>query len=233
MDDKRHELRMLLLDLSRNDSETEISNYVDRLRRIYSDDFRHFYSDIFGIITTIKNNEENRLDLLTLNIGRIFEFVEKNSNDEDFFLKIKKLYDHINLDISRFNYTEKLVSELNGQSLSIKDEMMNLTQKTEKMQREYVTILGIFAAIILAFVSGLVFSTSVLTNVDKLPLCNLIFVMILIALFIFNLLNLLLSFIRQINGIDLSNGSGSIKCLNCVLILMLAVDSVYIFLFKS
>lgn len=60
-----------------------------------------------------------------------------------------------------------------------------------KQQTQYITILGIFASIVLTFVGGLAFSTSVLSNIDKANACRLVFVMAFIALFFGNILYLL------------------------------------------
>ena len=123
-------------------------------------------SMIFGIITVIKNDDKYDLQTLTDNISDIFDGIkskyESNGGDidEQFFLKAKKLYDHINLDVSRIKYTETLVHKLTEQNQITNEELKKINDKAEKMQRDYVTILGIFAAIIIAFVSGMTFSTS-------------------------------------------------------------------------
>ena len=69
-----------------------------------------------------------------------------------------------------------LITELEGK-LQISEESLNMSQKAveaaerlsnqiqerqQEMQKEYITILGIFASIVLAFTGGMVFSSSVL-----------------------------------------------------------------------
>ncbi len=94
------------------------------------------------------------------------------------------------MDIARINYTKAmsndtmselaknklLITELEGK-LQISEESLKASQDTieaakqlsnrvqekqEEMQKEYITILGIFASIVLAFTGGMVFSSSVL-----------------------------------------------------------------------
>ncbi len=114
----------------------------------------------------------------------------------DISKEIVKLYDHTNLDIARINYTKTMtnatMSELaknklliNGLEKNIQESEVtlkelsdqtikdltqlstNVQNKQEDMQKEYISILGIFAAIVLAFTGGIVFSGSVLENIDK------------------------------------------------------------------
>ncbi|WP_051551176.1 hypothetical protein [Kandleria vitulina] len=68
------------------------------------------------------------------------------------------------------------------------------------MEKEYVSIFGIFASIVLAFVGGITFSTSVLQNIDKVSIFRLLLVVDMIAFTMINVLNLLIDFIAKING---------------------------------
>ncbi len=68
------------------------------------------------------------------------------------------------------------------------------------MQKEYISILGIFAAIVLAFTGGIVFSGSVLENIDKSSIYRITLITFIIGLVFFDLIWLLIDFIRDING---------------------------------
>ncbi|GAA9840446.1 hypothetical protein VN0563_00770 [Helicobacter pylori] len=74
-----------------------------------------------------------------------------------------------------------------------------LSEELNKQQTQYITILGIFASIVLTFVGGLAFSTSVLSNINKANAYRLVFVMAFIALFFGNILYLLFSFLSKIS----------------------------------
>ena len=99
------------------------------------------------------------------------------------------------------------------------------------MQKEHVTILGIFSSIVITFVAGMVFSSSVLNNIDKASIYRLVFIMALIALMIFNLVYLLLDFIAKINNQRiLTESQGKkpaiIESINMVLFTILFLDFV-------
>lgn len=157
------------------------------------------------------------------------ERVDKNRKVIDIRKEIEKLYDHTNLDIARINYTksrinktrselaksealiddlkktvqttEKSFTELSGRTIEEANQISNQIQKKQAdMQKEYITILGIFAAIVLAFTGGMAFSSSVLENMHKASVYRVALIAFIIGLVFFNLIWLLIDFIRDING---------------------------------
>lgn len=112
----------------------------------------------------------------------------------------------------------------------LQEESNELREKSQKMQKDYVTILGIFSSIVITFVAGMVFSGSVLGNIDKASIYRLAFAMIMIGLLIFNLLNLLLRAIQRINGqhhiLVNKKGRSMITKINIILFLFLVIDIV-------
>ena len=68
------------------------------------------------------------------------------------------------------------------------------------MQSEYITILGIFASIVLAFTGGMTFSTSVLENISSSSIYRIIVISLILGLILFNVIWLLIDFLRDING---------------------------------
>lgn len=148
---------------------------------------------------------------------------------KDISRSIIKLYDHTNLEIARINYTKSLNNNVKSDlaqakllTQNLKDQIDQAEQKNienekklktqtekynqeikenqNKMQNEYISILGIFASIILAFTGGIAFSSSVLNNIAKASVYKLGFISFLIGLVFFNLIWVLLDFIRDING---------------------------------
>ena len=224
MADNQEKLREYIFELSLSSIDLNIDERISQLQSIYVDDFRHYYSEIFGTISAIKNDNRYDLQTLTENIRQIFDGVESKYEsgtdgvDKDFFLKVKKLYDHINLDVARFNYISTVANNLE------RKVQKNNENLQKELQKDYVTILGIFAAVIVAFVSGMTFSTSVLNNIDKVSVCHLSFVIILIALVLFNLLNLLFDFLKEINRVSFRDGHSVIFWINAALLCALSVD---------
>ena len=105
-------------------------------------------------------------------------------------LCVAKLHDHVELENTRMQYLAKQNSinadkanELNGQLKNV-EEKMNNTQ--EKLQRNYVTILGIFAAIVFTFAAGTSFTSSVLETMASVSIYRLILMVALLAFVLFN-----------------------------------------------
>ena len=243
--EKRDSLRQLLMDLSKSQDvlkdRKDRRDYYLRLEAIYyntdSDNYRHFYSDIFACLSLIDADDSlGNLDILAQNMEAIKEGYIPINRDEahnneliDIRKEIIKLYDHTNLDISRINYTKRMAGEtqselarakvliedlknklaesdvaraeavnhLNTESSKLKEEVRD---GQKKMQNEYITILGIFAAIVLAFTGGMTFSSSVLENIDKSSIYRMITIVLILGLVLSNLIWLLIDFLRDING---------------------------------
>lgn len=147
----------------------------------------------------------------------------------DIYKEINKLYDHTNLDIARINYNKTMNQETKSELATVKTLINNLNKDIQKseaiqktaikrirkesdtlkdqirdgqkdMQNEYITILGIFAAIVLAFTGGMTFSTAVLEHINAVSPYRLIFVLLAVGLVLINLIWMLIDFIRDING---------------------------------
>lgn len=147
----------------------------------------------------------------------------------DISKSIIKLYDHTNLEVARINYTKQLNNVTKSDLASTKEllqkqkeEFDNAKSETEmirntlgeetdkankriedsqkQMQNEYVTILGTFAAIVLAFTGGMTFSSSVLNNISKASVYRLSLISFIIGMIFFDLVWVLIDFIRDING---------------------------------
>jgi hypothetical protein len=217
---KRKDLRVILAQLASSETVLQDTKYykqlVDKLREIYQNNngnaFRHFYSDIFAELTMIDGEEEDykkcSIDILAENLQQIWDKICESNEYEPFKLSIKKLYDHVNLDIARINYvkvidrrSEESKSELNSKAKSLKTDIEAAQKKVDGMQREYITILGIFSAIVLSFIGGLVFSTSVLENMNDVSIYRILIITVFIAFVFLNLISLLIDFIMRINSI--------------------------------
>lgn len=168
-------------------------------------------------------------NIQTIKDGYIPKNTDENGNIVDISKEIVKLYDHTNLDIARINYTKTMTNETMSELAKNKLLVVSLEQKVreseealkeisnktiddlkqlsgkvqerqEDMQKEYITILGIFASIVLAFTGGIVFSSSVLENIDKPSIYRISLMAFIIGLVFFNLIWILIDFIRDVNG---------------------------------
>ena len=147
------------------------------------------------------------------------------------------MYDHVSLDIARILYSEEgdrrtsgenVIIDVQTQIQTIKSEVQatadaqnSLSEELGRQQREYIAILSIFAAIVLAFISGIVFSTSVLQNINAISAYRLVAVVLLIGLVLSNTLFGLFYYMYHLVHTEKTISIKPIIIANIVLFLML------------
>lgn len=202
-----------------------ISAFIAFFKALYGGDvqFRHLYSDICSIMYE-KLEKEGGLDegtppelmSLATNMGIISQEIDKGCEDDDVKKSVRKLHDHIELERTRIVYmvrqnanqkeaklaAEKALAQANEMAKSFEEKTKRDSQKFREMldesKRDYVTILGIFAAIVLAFTAGLSFSSSILQNINQASIYRLSFIAVFIGFFIFNIIIALFAFLTAI-----------------------------------
>lgn len=227
---------------------------IDKLKQVYTVDqtgksaYRHEYSRIFGKMKELKDSNPNCLEILGQNIGLVYEKIQKDPDiNEEFFKCCLKLYDHINLEIARMNYVDNITreiqnstSKLNQNIKEIKDtsdsitneiedtkqEAKKLRSKLDKAQQETITILGIFSAVVLAFMGGMSFSSGVLESMYLSNVYKVSFICLLIGLVLVNLIYVLFTFIMHINKDRPFKWNRVIIVLDLILIGFMVVDLV-------
>ena len=169
-------------------------------------------------------------NILSLRDAAIKKYSNPEEENKDRYnrilIKYYKLYDHINLETVRLkNYDDQISSALKkieessadasrqiqefNQKIEessahidnkIDEEIEKVKEKTAEMQSQYISILGIFASIVLSFTAGMAFSTSVLDNIYKSSIYRTIIVASLVGMVFIAMIWLLLDFIRNIQG---------------------------------
>ena len=220
-EEKREKFKNLLLKLS--SSQTELHSTKEKkkiyleLESIYvgnNESFRHFYSDILSVISIIdKQIDLEDFEVLSQNMDIIrkgYHPMNKDNNGKIINIEkqINKLYDHINLEISRLNYSKQVEVGTQMQLDNVSDalaeiernveHMEDAVEKADDIQKQYITILGIFASIVLAFTGGIAFSTSVLQNIAKASIYRISLISIILAFALTNLIYVLTRFIMEI-----------------------------------
>lgn len=233
----REEFKKLLYKLAEFDSYSESNNMYDSIyldfASLYSKNynnsisFRHYYSDIFGVLTDIWNSNLSKgcIENMTTRLDRVIS----NGESYDYLIikKIKKLYDHIDLEQSRINYFYNTIRNTQGIHITdMKEEFRKLTDKIDESskqlkkqdtktktmekkystmekkvneyQKEYISILSIFSSVVLAFIGGMVFSTSILENIHKMNIFIGLSVISLLGIVLSNILLLLFNFISRL-----------------------------------
>lgn len=266
-DINREKFISLLIELSINSLTTDekIKSQVKNLKEVYvcSDGFpgyRHYYSDIFKAIIEIDKKEECNQLILAENLDSIMYYCKNNESDE-FNLKMNKLYDHTNLEISKLEHTtqqikkidektkhiesikkdvdkhteenKKLKEDLDGEiesnnrlkadldkqiefndnlkeglyeenksNLALKKDLAMQTTKIEEMQKQYITILGIFASIVLTSTAEISLSGNILQNFNEGSIYRISLVSTGLVFVLFNVIYILTRFIQEINKKD-------------------------------
>lgn len=236
---QRSEFRNLLFSLANSQeilqSASERLKIYKRLEALYytvnpKEIFRHYYSDIFSVLSQIQQGDKTgSIDVLGQNLMEIRKGYQPKNYDLngkliDISDNIKKLYDHVSLDIARMGYTDtadrRLVQEdtienIQGQinriqkeveeASLVRKEINEANQQIEKFenrmqdtQKEYIAILGIFAGIVVAFTSGVAFSASVLENIHQSSIYRIVFVTLLIGLVLVNIIYGLFYYVDRI-----------------------------------
>lgn len=224
-------LKELAADVSLFKNPKARSNIYQRLEEIYYIDdeekFRHFYSDFFPLIVEISENPElGSTEALITNLKFLMDHYQiQNKNQNGDFKNVEdeivKLYDHINLDVARLNHftrtlsqTQSGLSELKASSLEAEEGI----KRAMNAEKNYITILGIFASIVLAFTGGLAFSTSVLENINAVSPYRLAFVMEGLAFVFINVMYILVWFIQKIHGSGDLKYPGFMWCINAIIL---------------
>lgn len=226
---ERKALNDILLSLAQDgsfhkDKSKKKSIYLE-LEKIYAPKqgatFRHYYSDIFAVLVMIRNDHGNAdLNTLCANLADIlygYKPQNKNHNGNviDISENIKKLYDHVNLDVARMNLSdgndrivsgEENITHLKSRIIEIERSLQSASLKIEEynrqlanQQKEYITILGIFASIVLAFVGSFAFTASTFNNIATADIAKLMIVISILGIMFLNLLMYLIDFLLRIN----------------------------------
>ena len=268
---QRAEFRNLLFDLAKSqeilqDRSNRFAMYK-RLEAIYDAPdnekrFRHFYSDIFSVLTQIQQDPTlGNIDILAQNLDVIRNGYQATTKAQDGRLidvsdAINKLYDHVNLDVARINYSDSLFHTMSGEATieqmkaelnsvkstvqemhSVADSFKGIEQKIQDVekqldssQKDNISILGIFAAVVLAFTGGIAFSTSVLNNIAQASIYRTVLVSLVIGLVLVNTIFGLFYFVNTV-----VNKDKSLKplCISNIVIIALLILTLLAWLFGA
>ena len=193
IDLKQEALRSIIDDFSQNFLE-DLDQYIGFINLIYAGEFRHSYSDITAMLIKLNKENPQALEFVSYNFSSLVDKFPKEENS-DAYRSLNKLYDHIILEQIRLKEVYSDSKELadNARKLSEQaTELLNraneIVKETISVKTELIAVLGIFAAILLAFVGGLTFSTSVFANLHQASMYRIVLAILLIGLVLINIL---------------------------------------------
>lgn len=199
---------------------------------------RLVYSQLTTEIYSINGDEES--EVINQNISRLLDYATLDCQTSDCQKIILKFYDHYQLANFQFSKVNKeLENTISRASATLTKEIKkveNISNQTkndyENMERQNITILGIFASIVLTFVGGLVFSSSVLSNIHSSSIFRLVFISCIIGIVFINMIYLLLSFIMKLNNKD-DKEFFNLKWCNYMFLAIMASTTLFWFAIKS
>lgn len=259
-DIQRQEFRNILLELAKSQMELSDKTYrakiYKRLEALYyvpdqKDGFRHYYSDIFTVLTQIQQgNFSGSIEVLGQNLSEVRKGYQALNRDEEGTLidisdSIRKLYDHVSLDIARINFSNAedrhwagaeeitdlktqvnaIQSDLIQKQYGLLEDVKNVKHDLHNSQKEYIAILGIFAAVVLAFTGGIVYSTSVFNNIAQVSIYRTILIALVIGLVLVNILFGLFYYINKL--VNKENPLRPLIISNAIFILLIIATVVF------
>lgn len=174
---------------------TILKNYINNDtkldRMLYSEMFSRIYGMDEGVRGTFITNVESLL---------VYSLTLQEENDCDCRKIIVKIFDHCQL----ANYQiENAVNIAKKSNEGVRDKIIEEVHRDMKViEREYITILGIFASIVLAFMGGISFSSATLNAMKDVSIFRLLLIVDLLAFILINSIALLTSVISKDNSKD-------------------------------
>lgn len=216
--DRQERLNQIILELSETVLEAEsYTQYLNRLNVLYQDNFKHQYSDFFPIILKILE-EGNSYDIeyLSNNLDALGTYLDEqiSKGDESFktmYVPFSKLCDHLDLQIRQTNYYQSMLLQSNDTNENLKNALTDLhdansridaaTDRANTMQTELISILSIFAAIVITFSGGFTFLGSSVTAISTAKYYESIIIVVLICgIILFNTIFLMMYFVSKLTG---------------------------------
>lgn len=217
---KCEKLNEILTELSKIDAikcNKDKHDFLSRIKNIYFDNdiqiFKHYYSNIFPLLTSLKKNESD-IDCVGENLSLILEYCKENEN-QNVYSVLKKLWDHTNLEIARINYVtsidarlditgkelEKKYSEIRVEAEKINEKQNKINDTVDRINNiysEFISILGIFSAIVLIYFGGTSIISNVITMINTVIIFKSILICLISGLVIFNIIFMFLYFLSKI-----------------------------------
>ena len=154
---------------------------------------RILYSEISSFVFSLEM-EERGVFATNLEKLLLYSLDDNNNVNEDSKRIIIKIYDHFQLALHQIENVNNIFAS------SIEEAKENLKKEIKGVEKEYISILGIFAAIVLAFVGGITFSTSVLQNISSVSVFRLLLIVDFLAFVLINIIRKLQVQVGHVHG---------------------------------
>jgi len=207
--ERSKEVGLILSELSRCHLDGKgLKEYAERFSNIYRDGYRQRYSEILEMLKGIPSDDdtdgqddeaEDRLEVLSANLVDLREYLGCNVEiyGEPVHSGVFKLSDHVDIEICRIRDRDNIFHELSRtgddldslskQAAELKKDLSEARDKADRLQMHTVAILGIFAAIVMAFAGGLDILSGAISVSGESDLFKVVFVVLLCGMVLFNI----------------------------------------------
>lgn len=226
--DEKNEKLMKIIDdiasLEYNDEKE--AKIIERLKKIYTQEFRHSYSMISKKLYEMESDERDIVSEFMRCIVQKLKIYEKSTgfnadNDKSLINGIIKLNDHINLEIIRIQLNDeadnKLIdvkqqaaamkeesSEISETIYEVSDQVWNLKNQVESSSTQSITILSVFAGIVFVFTGGFSLISTALQNINNASVYKLTFTLSFVGMLIYDLIYLFFFMVSRITQKDIT-----------------------------
>lgn len=212
-DEKEKALLEFLRRLSEFDPEGMSSIDPDEVtrfsERLYGSGFRHMYSHVSGLILKLVDGD-SKLDAagrLVANLQSLTQGLpsSRDAGRDDPSRKLLKLFDHASLEMTRTKYLDKRYDALRTSYVNLSKSYADLSEKIKvaeekagSMQREYVGILGILAAVVLVFNGAITFSVGGVNAVSGTHPFHVALILSIVGFVLMNTVAVPMTFLRDV-----------------------------------
>lgn len=204
-------------------SEKYKAEIYDYFYNLYSnEDYRHSYFEISRHIESLGYDVG---DTLERSIQNVLEYSADIDEHSDVTKKISKLSDHVSLELLRLSrmrqisyLSDKIHKEMDKTSEMVKEkrnEMDEIDKKVNNIHAEVITILGIFAGLVIGFSIDFQLLAQSLSDMGKVSFFKEIAFVSIIGIILFDSIFLLLFAVSRISQRSLAINCKHKDCHNC------------------
>lgn len=165
---------------------------------------------------SIKSFLEKLYDHVTLETARLSYLETFDEMQLNFQAQMNLAKEDLTLLQHKLNDTAAEVNSAKDELAAARSKIDNAIKETEGLKLDVITIIGIFAAIMLAFASGMSFTSSTLASMQASSIYKVSFIVIICGFVVFNTIFSLLYFIGRITRKDIYAKCNLGECVDSV-----------------
>lgn len=197
---------------------------AEELRRIYSDrSFRHSYAELSEEISRLQPDQR---DMLCKYVDLILNMIaNQDGPNARVTIKFGKLCDHISLEhirIARIEQVEYIgkrsteeLTEAGNDLEQTRTLVSELSEDVKGFHAQSITILGIFAGLVITFASVTQLVASGLANLNEIDAYKIVLFLSVAFLFLFNIIFFMMYSIAKISGKSIASRCEKRICSSC------------------